>query len=508
MVDQKKPAVDQIKTLLYNVGIWLMILVSLAFAGCSKTTNTGTGENPASQQRYQVARGNITGSLVLVGNLAFSQSSELSWKTDGVISHVRVTQGAAVKKDDILAELSTDSLSSMVIAAEKKMIDAKNQLSDVMVSETNKVKALATLTASQIDFQKTKGSQEALYFPRGDQLSVEMAYDSYQLAKQNFSYAKEDYRVVLDSYKGWDDDERKTYFESYQNTYNTLMKSMNNWKWLRGAPNDTELASAQGKVITARKAFTDALETYSSYAQIPRAEDVQKAQSDISNAEADYNKRYIRAPFDGVISDIDAEEGQFVKNRTVAFTLEERSQAKITIELSELDYQKVSEGQEVQIIADSNPGKVFTGKIAQISKTGVVKSNGTFFTVQITVDKPDSELKSGMTVTVKIPMSAKTNVLVVPVNAIRMKDGKNFVQMIDVNGASHEVEIQVGSRTALAAEVTSGAITESSVLIVPSIAPEFYKETGISEHQGNLQMEPTPELNSDPSPVAETATTP
>ena len=160
-----------------------------------------------------------------------------------MIGAVNVSVGDRVKKGDILAELTTDSLSTAVLNAEKELVSAMDAAADVMVSEVKKYQALATLAFDEVSLKATKAAQEKLYYPRGTSQDLEMAYDSLQLAEKNFGYAKQDFMNVLDNYKSWGEDEtRATYFESYQQNYQSLQSAYAKWKYLRQAPKAIELA--------------------------------------------------------------------------------------------------------------------------------------------------------------------------------------------------------------------------------------------------------------------------
>ena len=106
----------------------LLFMLILFPASCGRipgSMNQNAAQNAAQDREYlvPVTRGDIAATTSFVGNLQYSQSSSLTWKTAGVIGSVNVKVGDHVKKGDILAVLETESLSSSVILSEKTMIE-------------------------------------------------------------------------------------------------------------------------------------------------------------------------------------------------------------------------------------------------------------------------------------------------------------------------------------------------------------------------------------------------
>ena len=122
-----------------------ILLTALMLASCSILSDLPSIQQSdnaaqADETLIPVTLGDISSSVSFVGNLQYSQSAELSWKTSGVIDKVYVNVGDEVKKGDVLAELATDSLSSAVIIAEKTMIEQQEKLEDIKTSKAHKWK--------------------------------------------------------------------------------------------------------------------------------------------------------------------------------------------------------------------------------------------------------------------------------------------------------------------------------------------------------------------------------
>lgn len=461
--------------------VLVLALMSGVAASCQSVPYTGTPTPNAPSVEYTVQTGTFTKSIEMLGNVEYEQAASLKWETSGVVGSVKVGVGDRVKKGDILAELTTDSLSTTVLAAEKDLIQAMDNAANVMVSEVKKYQALATLSFDEATLKATKAAQERLYYPRGTQRDLEMAYDSLTLAEQNFDYAKEDFRTVLNSYKTWGEDEtRSTYFESYQQAYTSLQSAYAKWKYLRRAPEAATLAFAQGAVASAQRKYDEVLKEYNSYEVIPRAKDQSTADSTVDIARNTVEQRYIIAPFDGVIASVSAEPDQVVSPQSDSFTLVDDSAYYLNVDVNEVDREKLAVGQEVPITIDVLPEKTYTGTIQQMDRAAVVSDSGIKFRAKIRLDDTDSDIKAGMTASVEIQTMSIEDVLLVPVSAITSKNGVRTVQRIIADG-TETVEITIGQINTFAAEVTNGALKVGDRLLLETLDDRFYTATGIEK---------------------------
>lgn len=457
-----------------------LALLSAWIGGCAADAGvTDTPEAASEPTVYTVQTGKVTKSIAMLGNIEYEHTAVLKWKTGGVVAAVNVSVGDAVKKGDILAELAPDSLSSAVLSAEKDLIEAMDAAAAVMVSEVKKYQALATLAADEITLKATKAAQEKLYYPRGTTQDLQMAYDSLSLAEQNFNYAKEDLRVVLDSYKSWGEDEtRSTYFESFKQNYDALQSAYGKWRYLRHAPEAVDLAFAQGAVANAQLTYDEALEEYESYRVIPRAKDQKNAESAVELAKTTFEQRYLIAPFDGTIGSVAAEENQAVSPGTDAFTLVDLSAYYLEVMVNEVDREKLTLNQAVTVEIDVLPDQRFDGTIIKIDSAATGTDQGPKIKSLIRLNESEARIRAGMTASVEFPLVTRSDVPVVPISAITVKDGVRSVERITADG-TETVEIQVGLLNALCAEVVGGNLALGDRLSVLSVDGRFYETCGI-----------------------------
>lgn len=533
---------------LFHRIISLILLFSLA--SCSlipASLNKNAAQNNKQQDReylIPVTRGDIAVSTSFVGNLQYSQSSTLTWKTGGVVGSVSAKVGDKVKKGDILAVLETESLSSSVILAEKTMIEQQEKLEDTKSSESARMQAYVNLNAKESALKKAKLEQEALYYPRATRQDMELAWDSLALANLNFNYAKQDYDALVAKNETWEgyeppvtiyrvrytgntggrqmmpggrnmqnmqnspdntanrvvekityggDDRsgRQRKFEEYVSTYNDLVEAYENYLWTTGQPSATDYAIAEGNVQVAQIEYDKALEEYLSYGDTPREKDVNAAQIALNNAEASYNQRFIIAPFDGTVTSVSAVEGYYVTRGSTALRLDDMTRIFIPISIPELDVSTVVNGTKVSITVDAISGKTFSGHIYTVSDAGDASGNAASFSAVVEVDDPDEHMLAGMTAEIAMKLDPRTDVLLIPTAAISYLDGEPTVTIAD-GETRRTIGIKLGTVTDNIAEVTSGNLTEGTQLIVSRLDQEVLLRLGLdpAEIMGQSGMIP------------------
>jgi HlyD family secretion protein len=210
-----------------------------------------------------------------------------------------------------------------------------------------------------------------------------------------------------------------------------------------------------------------------------RAEDVKLADAQnqanvIALEEADTQLSYCRvaAPIDGVITTLSIQKGTIISSATsvvggvAALVLSDLSRLYILADVDESDIGSVQDGQDVDITADSFPGKHFGGKVVRIATEGVNVSNVVTFEVKIEVTSENkSLLLPQMTTNVNIIQARKENVLLVPISAIIRKDHKEVVQVQNKDGTTDDRPIKLGISDGTNYEVLDGLSEGDAVVL-------------------------------------------
>lgn len=484
----------------------ILLLCGIALASCSLLpsgllpNSAGSDDQGSESLRIPVVRGSIASTVSFVGNVQYSQSTSLTWKTAGVIDEVFAEVGDTVHRGDVLAVLAVDSLPYSVLIAEKTMIEQQENLEDISQSQSGQMQAYVTLNSKESALLQAKLAQEALYYPRATRAEMERAWDSLALANLNFNYAKQDYDHIMEANTPWEGYEeevrinmfgrsilisgadsrsgRERKFEDYVSAYNTLVSAYETYLWTVGEPTSTDYAVAEGNVQVAQMEYDQALEDYLSYGTMPREKDLHAAEVVLRNAETVFNQRYIIALFDGTVTSVDAVAGYYVARGASAIRVDDMSRIFIPIDIPELDVSSIAVGMPVEITLDAVEGKTYSGHIIGIDEASDSTGNTAYFSAMIEMDDPDGKILAGMTAEVKLSLQQKHDVLLIPTAAITYIDGVPYVTVAEETG-NRKIEIRTGIISDNIAEVTSGELREDALLVVSSVSADVLTRLGL-----------------------------
>jgi HlyD family secretion protein len=141
---------------------------------------------------------------------------------------------------------------------------------------------------------------------------------------------------------------------------------------------------------------------------------------------ADY---YIRAPFGGTIAKVNIKKTDSVSSGTSVATLITKEKI-AEISLNEVDVSKIKVGDKAELTFDAIDGLKVTGEVSEIDNLGTVSQGVVVYDVKINFSTDNNKIKSGMSVSTVITTDTKTNVLLVPVSAIKTNpDETNYVEI-------------------------------------------------------------------------------
>jgi HlyD family secretion protein len=154
-----------------------------------------------------------------------------------------------------------------------------------------------------------------------------------------------------------------------------------------------------------------------------------------------YDKTIAIAPFNGIVTNLPVREGETVvpgiqdTNGSVLMTLADTSVMTAEVKVDETDIVNVALGQKAEVTVDALPGKVFIGHVTEVGDQALLRSTGLAtsqttsgqeeakdFKVVITLDHPSDELKPGLSTTAKIITATVDNAIVIPIQALVLRN--------------------------------------------------------------------------------------
>jgi HlyD family secretion protein len=202
---------------------------------------------------------------------------------------------------------------------------------------------------------------------------------------------------------------------------------------------------------------------------------VAQNQASLKQLEEELSYTTLTSPMDGVVLSRDVELGDAVSSilvlgsgATKVMTLGDTKQVYVDGKVDEADIASVYVGQPARIRIESFKDRVFDGKVTRIAPLGVEKDNVTTFSVRVSIDNPNGEIKANMTANAEIINVEHKNALVVPEQAINYDpQRKAFVNVPDPHGKDgmRRVDVTAGISNGSKTEILAGLKTGDKVVL-------------------------------------------
>jgi HlyD family secretion protein len=191
-----------------------------------------------------------------------------------------------------------------------------------------------------------------------------------------------------------------------------------------------------------------------------------QARQSLAQAQKQLDEATITAPFGGVVASVDVDEGDSILATTTIIHLVDLTRLELEVEVDEIDIPGVKMGQRAFINIDALPGVELEGKVTFIPPVSREEPGLVLYDVKIGFDVPQGfELRGGMSATADIVIDERSNVLLVPNQAITLDSEGNPVVMVMVNEQVAERRIVAGISNGSQTEILSG-LSEGEVVVV------------------------------------------
>jgi len=430
--------------------VLILIVVGVAgYFGYQNYQQKKAAEAFSNLQTTPAEIGSLTATVGATGIVHSNQSSVLRWQTYGTVEKVNGEVGDQVAKGDILATLEKTSLPQNVIMAEAELVNAKKALDDLYtnakIAKTEALKAIAIYTRMVRD---AKYQLDNFTVPTNQaDLSTTEALELMEKKLDEAREAFEPYKHLSSSNETRQD--LKKALDEAQADYNAAVKRLEY---------ETNLEVAQNNLDKARQ-------DYEKYKDGPADDDIAAAEARIAAAEATIKTSWIEAPFDGTITQAVPKPGDQVAPNSLAFQLDDLSHLLVDVEVSEVDINRVAVGQKALLTFDAILGKEYQGKVTAVAPVGTSNQGVVDFNVTVEILDADEDVKPGMTSAVNIVVDQLDSVLLVPNRAVRLKEGKRVVYILD-DGQVKTIEITLGATSDTVSEVIDGDLKVGDQIIL------------------------------------------
>jgi HlyD family secretion protein len=202
---------------------------------------------------------------------------------------------------------------------------------------------------------------------------------------------------------------------------------------------------------------------------------LEQARLEVKNAEENLANTKIYAPFDGVVSEVNAQVGSIgvgatVNNSTALLTLIDDSSVNLPVQIDESEIAKVRVGQKVEVTLDAFSNETFQGVVTAISPSARIQQNIAVFYVTVNIPNPERKLRPGMTAEGEIIAEEIPNALTIPKRAVQTVRNRAYVDVLQPDGSKETVRVVLGPDDGVNQVVLEGLEPGQSV-VLPSRAP-------------------------------------
>jgi multidrug efflux pump subunit AcrA (membrane-fusion protein) len=193
------------------------------------------------------------------------------------------------------------------------------------------------------------------------------------------------------------------------------------------------------------------------------ANDVERANFDVTKLNAEIAEAQLIAPFDGQLLSLSLTPGQSVEAFRPMATVADINDLEVTADLLSNQMEDLAEEMPVNVVLVSRPGVELRGNIRQLpypygsggSSTETIedRDKSTRFTLEQSAEEAGFDM--GDLVRVTVELERKEDVLWVPPQAVRVFDGRRFAVVID-GEARRRVDVKVGIETPDRLEIEEG----------------------------------------------------
>lgn len=500
-----------------------LIAVSIFVFAVALSAYMGYTENiqKKNTEAQRVERGTLIESVPLTGTVKPTEEANLSFEKSGIVKNIFVSLGDTVEQGQTLASLNDSDDAARVMEARANLMSQQAQLSDlqsgskeeavaikragVMKAQSDLVQAYQntgdsiknlsisantyvrnnfasyfngsyqtgyTITIASCDsniesqtniLRKTGETAllqlenlSAAYDSAASSTKIESAHTALALSPKIFAY--------LDSLNSLLSENCISSNASFDSGRATIASSRNSWNTLS---NDvslklTAIQNAQAALSQAQNDLALSQSGEKSDKVKEQEAQVKGALARLASAQSEADKNVLKAPFSGIITNMDLKKGELVSPGSKSISMISDSNFQIESKVSEVDVAKLKVGATSTVHFDAYGDNVkFTAVISNISLAGIITDGvPTYKTIFNFIDK-DERIRSGMTANIDVVSGEHANALFIPARFVKSENGRKYVNLENggdvtdytkqyietgIKGMNGEVEVVQGLR--------------------------------------------------------------
>ncbi|WP_445630226.1 efflux RND transporter periplasmic adaptor subunit [Nostoc sp. DSM 114167] len=439
--------------------------------------NQGTNKEDIAQLTVPVAAQNVTLRITASGKVVPVQSVNISPKNPGVLSQLYVEQGDRIQQGQILARMDSASIEAQRSQYRANLAQSQAQLAQALAGSRPQeiAQARARLAQAQAQLAAAKAGNRPQEIAQSqsqvDAAQARVNYTSEQVKRYQYLYKEGAEKKQLLDQAISDDKSARANLEEAKKRFSLV----------QSGTRSEEIDQRQAAVNEARAALVLLEDGTRSEEIVQRQAAVASAEAQLKGVQVQLEDTIIRAPLSGIVTQKYAEPGAFVTPTTSASTSASATSSSIVAvargleilaQVPEADLGRMKQGQQVEIVADAYPDRVFKGHVRLIAPEAVVEQGVTSFQVRVAIDTGIDKLRSGLNVDLTFLGDRVNNALVLPTVSIVTEKGKTGVLVPDAKNKPQFREVTVGAQIQDQTQILEGVKAGDRIFVNP---PKDYK---------------------------------
>jgi macrolide-specific efflux system membrane fusion protein len=200
-----------------------------------------------------------------------------------------------------------------------------------------------------------------------------------------------------------------------------------------------------------------------------------KGPQELKKWEEIYPATPIIAPLKGTIVLKNVEEGETFTGTDSLMSMSDRLTVKAQVD--ETDIASIKLKQKAEIILDAYPDNKIPARVDKIAFDATTVNSVTTYIIDVLPLSVPDFMRSGMTANVTFFSDLKSNILIIPSEAVKTQNGKFMVTTRDDDGKTIEKEVTTGISDGKEIEITSG-LDEGEIVLLTKL--ELKKKQNLS----------------------------
>lgn len=182
---------------------------------------------------------------------------------------------------------------------------------------------------------------------------------------------------------------------------------------------------ARNDTLYMRHVITQAQHDSSTSTTASAQADMVQSRANLDLALQNLQDATVRSPINGTVISRPITQGQIITSATspsggtTLMTIADLSRVRMRVTIDEVEMANVRLGEKASVLVDAFPNRTFEGVVEKVEPQAVVDQGVTFFPVLVSISNREGLLMPGMNGEVTIDAGDLTNVVQVPIDAVR-----------------------------------------------------------------------------------------